>query len=169
MANSQILIHCITPTRDFLHTHRLQVGAPVTVLSLTDSDERLLGVGDNTTPDRHICITQPVAARILVVPREDLLEASDMVCNPPNEIAPHVKLIPLSQLRKGETGVIVRPNSRGPLRQRLLDMGVVTGAEIRLKHKAPLGDPLEFTVKDYQISLRKEEAAEIIVEVALCL
>lgn len=155
--------------RDFLHAHGLQVGAPVTVLSLTDSGERLLAVGDNATPGHHISVTQPVAARILVVPQEDLLEASDMVCDPPNEIAPHVKLIPLSQLRKDETGIIVRLNSRGALRQRLLDMGVVTGAEIRLKHKAPLGDPLEFTVKDYQISLRKEEATEIIVEVALCM
>jgi ferrous iron transport protein A len=95
------------------------------------------------------------------------LEIADLSCEPP-ETSPHVKLLPLSQLHKEETGIIVRINSRGALRQRLLDMGVVTGEEIRLKHKAPLGDPLEFTLKDYQISLRKEEAAEIMVEVSRC-
>lgn len=154
--------------RDFLDKHGLQVGTPVTVLSVTDSGERLLATGGGENPTRHLSVTQTTADQILVVPQEDMLEAADVVCETSPAASPHVKLIPLSQLKKEEVGVIVRLNSRGALRQRLLDMGVVTGEEIRLKHKALFGDPLEFTLKDYQISLRKEEAAEIMVEVALC-
>jgi len=154
--------------RDFLHKHGLQVGTPVTVLSIADSGERLLALGGNEAPTRHLSLNKAMVSQILVVPQEDMLEAADEACNLPPETTPRVKLIPLSQLQKKESGIIVRINSRGALRQRLLDMGVVTGEEIRLKHKAPFGDPLEFTLKGYQISLRKEEAAEIMVEVALC-
>ena len=154
---------------DFLHQHGLQVGTPVTVLSIADSGERLLAMGTHGGPTRHLSVTEATADQVLVVPQEDMLEVTDMICDASAGAAPHVKLIPLSQLGKDEIGAIVRINSRGPLRQRLLDMGIVTGEEIRLKHKAPLGDPLEFTVKDYQISLRKEEAAEIMVEVTLCI
>lgn len=153
--------------RDFFHKHGLQVGTPVTVLSIADSGERLLAMGIDEDHTRHLSIVQATAEQVLVVPQEDMLEAVDVTCDS-SETSPHVKLIPLSQLRKEEVGAIVRINSRGALRQRLLDMGVVTGEEIRLKHKAPLGDPLEFTLKDYQISLRKEEAAEIMVEVVVC-
>jgi len=154
--------------REFLHQQGLQVGTPVTVLSIADSGERLLALGGSNIPSRHLSASQAIAAQILVTPQEDLLEVTAVTCADVAESTPYVKLIPLSQLQKDEAGVIVRLNSRGALRQRLLDMGVVTGAEIRLKHKAPLGDPLEFILKDYQISLRKEEAAEIMVEVALC-
>ncbi len=154
------------PIRDFLHQQGLQVGTPTTVLSIAESGERLLALGGEGAV-RHLSVSQDIAAQILVTPHEDLLEIAAAACAEEGP-APYVKLIPLSQLQKDEVGVVVRLNSRGALRQRLLDMGVVTSAEIRLKHKAPLGDPLEFMVKDYQISLRKEEAAEIMVEVALC-
>ncbi len=160
--------------RDFLHKHGLQVGTPVTVLSIADSGERLLAIGARDSPTRHLSVTQATAARVLVIPQDDMLEAVDVTCESSAETAtlvsfsPHVKLIPLSQLHKDEVGVIVRINSRGALRQRLLDMGLITGEEIRLKYKAPLGDSLEFTLKDDQISLREEEAAEIMVEVATC-
>ncbi|MBN1877233.1 MAG: FeoA domain-containing protein [Anaerolineae bacterium] len=154
--------------RDFLHKHGLQVGTPVTVLSIADSGERLLAMGSNENTTRHLSITQTTAAQVLVVPQEDMLEGVNVACESEPETAPYIKLVPLSQLQKGETGIIVRINSRGPLRQRLLDMGIVTGEKIHLRHKAPFGDPLEFTLKDYQISLRKEEAAEIMVEVAAC-
>jgi len=153
--------------REFLHKHGLQVGTPVTVLSVADSGERLLALGAGDEPLRHLSVIRAMAEQVLVVPQDDMLEMADLTCEP-EEISPLVKLVPLSQLKKGEIGVIVRLNSRGPLRQRLLDMGIVTGEEIQLKHKAPFGDPLEFSVKDYQISLRKEEAAEIMVEVAHC-
>lgn len=154
--------------RDFLHKHGLQVGTPLTVLSIADSGERLLAMGADPEQTRHLSVTGATAEHILVVPQNDMLAAADVTCAEQKQVSPYVKLIPLNQLKKEEVGIIVRVNSRGALRQRLLDMGIVTGETIRLKHKAPFGDPLEFSLKDYQISLRKEEAAEIMVEVALC-
>lgn len=97
-----------------------------------------------------------------------MLDVAGGMCDLEQPASSQVKLVPLNQLKKGDVGIIVRINSRGALRQRLLDMGVVIGEEICLKHKALFSDPLEFTLKDYQISLHKEEAAEIMVEVALC-
>jgi DtxR family Mn-dependent transcriptional regulator len=154
--------------RDFLHKQGLQIGAPVTVLSVADGGEWLLAMGAEDAPEHHLSLTQAIARQIRVIPQQGMREVADVVCGPSEEASQQVKLIPLSRLEKGEVGIIVRVNSRGALRQRLLDMGVVTGEEIRLKHKAPFGDPLEFTLKGYQISLRKEEAAEIMVEVCLC-
>lgn len=51
----------------------------------------------------------------------------------------------------------------GPLRQRILDMGLTKGATVKVRKMAPLGDPLEITVRGYELSLRKAEAACIYV------
>ena len=54
---------------------------------------------------------------------------------------------------------MVHVNGTGPLRQRILDMGLTRGAEVEVKRMAPLGDPLEICVRGYMLSLRKAEAA----------
>jgi DtxR family Mn-dependent transcriptional regulator len=154
-------------TIEFLHKNGLQIGTLVTVLATSHTGERLLAIG-GANPVRHLTLTEDLVARLLVVPDRDLLDDVADACEEPVDAPAQVRLIPLSKLSKGESGVVVRVNSRGALRRRLLDMGMVTGEVITLKHRAPLGDPLEFTLKGYQISLRKEEAADIIVEVALC-
>jgi ferrous iron transport protein A len=71
----------------------------------------------------------------------------------------------LAMLKKGERAKITGIGIAGPLRRRLMDMGVITGEEIRMEKIAPLGDPLSFAVKGYHLSLRKKEAQEISVEV----
>lgn len=58
----------------------------------------------------------------------------------------------------GQSGVIVKVNGEGRVRRRLFDMGVTPGAEVTLKKKAPLGDPLEVTIRGYELTLRKDEA-----------
>ena len=72
----------------------------------------------------------------------------------------------LSELNKGDKGKIVKIGGRGGIHRRLLDMGLVAGSEVEMQRAAPLGDPLEIKVKGYNLSLRKEEAASIQVEVA---
>lgn len=72
----------------------------------------------------------------------------------------------LDQLARGQRAVIVRIGGERALRRRLLDMGLVTGETVTLTAVAPLGDPLELTVKGYRLSLRKEEARLIVVEPA---
>jgi Fe2+ transport system protein FeoA len=72
--------------------------------------------------------------------------------------------VSLDQLGRGQTGRIVRVGGRPSVRRRLLELGVVRGETIRLQRAAPLGDPLEFVVKGYHLSLRKRDAATIVVE-----
>ena len=71
----------------------------------------------------------------------------------------------LSELKRGERGRILKIGSVGGLHRRLLDMGLVSGSEIEMERVAPMGDPIEIKVKGYNLSLRKEEAASIQVEV----
>jgi len=69
----------------------------------------------------------------------------------------------LSELKAGERGTIVRVEGSGATRRRLLDMGLVKGAEITVVRKAPLGDPIEFLLKGYNLSLRKMEGDSVYV------
>ena len=70
----------------------------------------------------------------------------------------------LSELAIGETGLIVGVEGEGRIRRRLFDMGVTPGASILVRKKAPLGDPVEITIRGYELTLRKEEAALVVVE-----
>jgi ferrous iron transport protein A len=71
----------------------------------------------------------------------------------------------LSMLKCGERGRITKIDVAGPLKRRLMDMGILVGVEVRMEKIAPLGDPLEVNVKNYSLSLRKKEAEGILVEV----
>ncbi len=71
----------------------------------------------------------------------------------------------LSELKTGEGGTVMRITAKNPVRRRILEMGVTLGTDISVKGKAPLGDPIELLVKGYHLSLRKEEAAHVFVEV----
>ena len=71
----------------------------------------------------------------------------------------------LSELSVGETGVVKTVSGEGKIRRRLFDMGVTPGAEVVLRKKAPLGDPLEITIRGYELTLRKTEAACVGLEV----
>jgi ferrous iron transport protein A len=71
----------------------------------------------------------------------------------------------LAMLKPGEKGKITKMGALGSLKRRLMDMGVLVGEEIQVKKIAPLGDPIEVTIKNYQLSLRKKEAEGIAVEV----
>jgi ferrous iron transport protein A len=71
----------------------------------------------------------------------------------------------LAALKPGDTARITRISVTGPLKRRLMDMGVLVGEEIKLTKIAPMGDPLEINVKNYCLSLRKNEAESIGVEV----
>lgn len=70
----------------------------------------------------------------------------------------------LSQFRIGETGTVVIVNGEGRVRRRLFDMGITPGCEIYLRKKAPLGDPIEVTLRGYELTLRKNEAELVVME-----
>lgn len=71
----------------------------------------------------------------------------------------------LSKLKPGESGKITNIGVTGPLKRRLMDMGVLVGERVKVEKVAPLGDPIEVTIKNYKLSLRKKEAEGIAVEV----
>jgi Fe2+ transport system protein FeoA len=71
----------------------------------------------------------------------------------------------LNELKRGEKGRVVKIGGSGSIHRRLLDMGLVSGSDIEMERVAPLGDPIEIKVKGYNLSLRKEEATSIQVEV----
>ena len=65
----------------------------------------------------------------------------------------------------GESGVVKSVGGEGKIKRRLFDMGITPGAEILLRKRAPLGDPLEITVRGYELSLRITEAQCVMLEV----
>ena len=71
----------------------------------------------------------------------------------------------LDEFKVGETGLIKMVEGEGRIRRRLFDMGVTPGATVYLRKKAPLGDPLEVTIRGYELTLRKNEAHLVILEV----
>lgn len=70
----------------------------------------------------------------------------------------------LSELNIRESGRVRKIHGEGMLRRRLLDMGIIPGVTVEVTKIAPLGDPVDIKVKGYQLSLRKEEAAQISIE-----
>ncbi len=71
----------------------------------------------------------------------------------------------LNEFAIGESGVIKKITAIGKIKRRLFDMGVTPGASITLKKRAPLGDPLEVTLRGYELTLRIDEAKEVLMEV----
>lgn len=71
----------------------------------------------------------------------------------------------LGDLRPGTTGTIDKLECRRQLKRRLMDMGVVCGTSFSVERVAPLGDPMELKLNGFNLSLRKEEAGDIWVEV----
>ena len=65
----------------------------------------------------------------------------------------------------GEKGVVKSVAGEGKIKRRLLDMGSTPGADVFMRKKAPLGDPIEITIRGYELTLRKTEAACVKLEV----
>ncbi len=76
------------------------------------------------------------------------------------------KSMRLSDLRPGDEALVVQVLAQGPVRRRLLEMGFIRGAHLRVEKLAPLGDPMELVIKGYHLSLRREEGDCILVEEA---
>ena len=70
----------------------------------------------------------------------------------------------LKDIEVGSTVRVVKLHSQGPLKRRIMDMGITKGCEIFVRKIAPLGDPIEIMVRNYELSIRKADAEEIEVE-----
>lgn len=70
----------------------------------------------------------------------------------------------LKDMRPGEAAKIVEINAQGALKRRLMDMGLTRGSLVTFRKVAPLGDPIELTIRGYELSIRKNEAEYVVVE-----
>ncbi len=70
----------------------------------------------------------------------------------------------LKEAKVGDVVVVKKLNGEGAVKRRIMDMGITKGVEIRIMKLAPLGDPIEVTVRGYELSLRKADAEKIDVE-----
>ena len=70
----------------------------------------------------------------------------------------------LKEAKIGETVRVVKIHGEGAIKRRIMDMGLTKGVEVYIRKVAPLGDPIEVTVRGYELSLRKDEAEAIEVE-----
>ncbi len=70
----------------------------------------------------------------------------------------------LKDIKVGHSGRVVKLHGEGPVRRRIMDMGITKGVEIYVRKVAPLGDPMELNLRGYELSLRKADAEMIEVE-----
>lgn len=70
----------------------------------------------------------------------------------------------LKDVRIGGTAKVVKLHGEGAIKRRIMDMGITKGVEIYVRKVAPLGDPIEITVRGYELSVRQEDAQNIEVE-----
>ena len=70
----------------------------------------------------------------------------------------------LNEVKPGQVATIARINGQGPVKRRIMDMGLTKGTEVVVRKVAPLGDPIELTVRGYELSIRRDEAAAIEVK-----
>lgn len=70
----------------------------------------------------------------------------------------------LKETKCGETVIVTKLSGAGPVKRRIMDMGITKGTEIFIRKVAPFGDPIEVNVRGYELSLRKEDAQMIEVE-----
>ncbi|NLA50258.1 MAG: hypothetical protein GX876_12465 [Bacteroidales bacterium] len=144
---------CDDAIRKFLTSEGIRQGEWVKILAVGSKSDLLLG-SDN----KQVHVSSDLADSIMVT--GSLQEHHTGKDKP-------MKAIPLSKLAIGQKGKIEKINFKGALRQRLLAMGLVTGETILVKRIAPLGDPVDFVIKGYELSLRKSEAEDVLVTLIL--
>ena len=70
----------------------------------------------------------------------------------------------LKDVKVGETATVVKLHGEGATKRRIMDMGITKGTELYIRKVAPLGDPVEITVRGYELSVRKEDARCVLVK-----
>ncbi len=81
-----------------------------------------------------------------------------------NEEMRRMKMRTLKEVQCGQTVKVSKIGGEGPVKRRIMDMGITKGVEVFVRKVAPLGDPVEVTVRGYELSLRKADAEMIVVE-----
>ncbi|KUO64135.1 MAG: hypothetical protein APF84_08480 [Gracilibacter sp. BRH_c7a] len=119
------------------------------------------------TAEKDACLIEHVVSVETMLALIQLLESKNYLDNDIDieEVKILLSTNSLSNLAPGTKGTIKRVEATGELRRRLMEMGVTSGDDIQVKRVAPMGDPIEITVKGYNLTLRKNEAAAILIEI----
>ena len=137
----------------------LRYGDAIEVVSSQGGGQMVVATGDS-----RFAICHGLAEKILVQHAPPEMDADTCLAHGHCPGRLPGRKISLSDMKQGQEGVIVRVGGAGTLRRRLLEMGINRGTHVYVEKYAPLKDPLEIIVKGYHVSLRVEEAADIMVE-----
>ena len=149
--------------RAFLDEQGIRPGASLAVVAtagdslLVQVDEAHVSLAHALAEAVQVEMTETPSKAVVVAPIHSDLEEKQQDVDIPARV-------PLHELKVGQRGIIVHVGGQGPVRRRMMDMGLVSGAKVKVVRVAPLGDPVEFEVKGYSLSLRKSEARNVIVE-----
>ncbi len=162
--------------KGFLRAQGVSPGVTLDVMAVAADGSLLVEM-----KEQQLSLSRALAAYVDITPLEsedrpetlpELESDEEMIASKPKQsleqekkMIPQVAQTTLDQLPIGGQGIVVRIGGEKATKRRLLDMGLVTGETVTIKAVAPLGDPLELLVKGYQLSLRKDEARQIVVEV----
>ena len=161
-----------TNVREFLAQSGLRPGQEFTLAGKTEG-LLLLQVGQ-----AHLSLSTAIAQNIQVIKARPENQSNDEYRPIEQEIKPQkennvtnqsdtaaVTQISLDKLKIGQRGMVVKVSGKGPVKQRLMDMGLVPGSTVEVVRVAPLGDPVELRLKGYNLSVRRNEAKSILVEI----
>ena len=151
---------------EFFSGVNLRKGKQLKVLGKTSNQMIILSGVES------IHISREIAEKIVVAESETnaFNNIRDISVNKTNKERPMqektIEMKTLKDLKIGQTGVVVRVKGKGSIKQRMMDMGLVSGSKVSVIRVAPLGDPIEISLKGYNLSLRKSEAQNIMVEIS---
>jgi len=141
----------------YLEHQGLRSGAPVCLLARSDA-ALLIRIGD-----QDLSVARELAAQILVLAGGEAGQSTLSLESKGGSKSPPLTLS-LADLRPGQRGIVVRVSGSDRIRRRILEMGISPGVIIIGIRTAPLGDPIEFKVRGYHVSLRRSEAGRVTVQ-----
>ena len=158
------------PARDFLESYGIRPGMKVQLIA--KGQDNVLVEVDGV----QAVLSAALAHALQVIPTFFPDQVRDTEREKPGSTQQHsnevkemekskkVNHIRLNELKKGQQAIIVQVGGKGAVKRRMMDMGIVPGSTISVVRVAPLGDPIEYLIKGYSLSLRRSEAKEILVE-----
>lgn len=158
--------------RDYLAQVGLHQGQEITLVGKTD------GLVLLQTGQVHLSLSRQIAETIRVIKQKtsnpngnggQIIEERSSI-EKEIDVSEQNKLtaishISLEKLKIGQRGTVVSISGKGPIKQRMMDMGLVPGSQVEVVRVAPLGDPMEIRLKGYNLSVRRNEAKSILIEI----
>ncbi len=164
-----VLVCCADscPIQEFLEDNGVRLGSHLVVTAAGKASLLVHGDGDGISLSRDLAETLIVRVEGGLPDGESSQKHTDILEEKTMKLADEKSIARLSlkDLKAGQRAVVVRVGGSGKVKRRMMDMGMVPGSEVEVVRVAPFGDPIEFSVKGYSLSLRKSEAADIEVEI----